>query len=234
MKSFSRLTGISILFVVLTLNLFTLSAYAWDTRSKITSVENANGETVLTINVDFGDMTSRPDASHHPTSFEVRTSTDGKNWTPRAAVPITTIPPSQFFDLTYILGKLTVTTMVQARVDCSIHGLSEWSPSTPFAIAKETTSTTTSTTTTSTTSPTTTSTSTSTSSTTTTSQTTTSSSTTVSSSTSSSTTSSASETVTGGYAPSYELYVIGIVVIIVVAAVGFMMYRRSKAPATSK
>ena len=207
MKSYSRFAGISILLFILTLNLFTLSAYAWDIRSKITSVENVNGETVLTINVDFGDMTSRPDASHHPASFEVRTSSDGTNWTPRAAVPITTIPLGQFFDLTYNLEKLTATTMVQSRVTCSLHGPSDWSPITPFAIAMQMTSTTTSST----------------------------SSTAVSSSTStsSSTSSSVSETMTSGYALSYELYVIGIVAV-VVAAVGFMMFRKSKASTATK
>jgi len=62
MKSFSRLTGISILFILLTLNLFTLSAYAKEDSSVEVLLDGYDGVTPLTaslINSSFKTLESK-------------------------------------------------------------------------------------------------------------------------------------------------------------------------------
>jgi len=73
-------------------------------------------------------MSDPPTASHHPTDFQVRTSTDGSSWTEQAVVHITSIPTTTVFTVTYSLGKVTGDLQAQARLNCSVHGWSSWGP----------------------------------------------------------------------------------------------------------
>ena len=104
------------------------SAYAWNSSSQITNSLDGSGNTVLTIRFDFSQMSDPPTASHHPTDFQVRTSTDGSSWTEQAVVHITSIPSTTVFTVTYSLGKVTGDLQVQARLNCNVHGWSSWGP----------------------------------------------------------------------------------------------------------
>jgi hypothetical protein len=218
MGNYLRIVRLSTLGFLLIFTVGTLNAYGWDSRSNITSTIDASGETVITIGVDYIEMTATPSAGHHPIEFQVRTSPDGSQWTELTEVPITTIPP-RFFNLTNNLGKIGKTTYVQARVDCNIHGWSQWGPATPVLTTAQPTITLNSTTTT-------------TSSSTTTSSVTVS---TTSSSTTSSTTSTTSSSSQTSTSTSYssalgigilDIYMVGIVIVIIAAVVGIITYRR--------
>jgi hypothetical protein len=104
------------------------SAYAWDSSPQITNSLDGSGNTILTIQFDFSQMSDPPTAGHHPTDFQVRTSTDGSSWTEQVIVPITSIPATTIFTVTYSLGKVTGDLQVQARLNCNIHGWSSWGP----------------------------------------------------------------------------------------------------------
>jgi len=104
------------------------SAYAWNSSPQITNSLDGSGNTVLTIRFDFSQMSDPPTASHHPTDFQVRTSTDGSSWTEQAVVHITSIPSTTVFTVTYSLGKVTGDLQVQARLNCNVHGWSSWGP----------------------------------------------------------------------------------------------------------
>jgi hypothetical protein len=104
------------------------SAYAWSSSPQITNSLDGSGNTVLTIQFDFSQMSDPPTASHHPTDFQVRTSTDGSSWTEQAVVHIPSIPATTVFTVTYSLGKVTGDLQAQARLNCNVHGWSSWGP----------------------------------------------------------------------------------------------------------
>jgi hypothetical protein len=103
-------------------------AYAWSSSPQITSSLDGSGNTVLTIQFDFSQMSDPPTATHHPTDFQVRTSTDGSSWTEQSPVHLTPTPTTTVFTVTYSLGKVSGVVQVQARLNCSIHGWSSWGP----------------------------------------------------------------------------------------------------------
>jgi hypothetical protein len=104
------------------------NAYAWSSSPQITSSLDGSGNTILTIQFDFSQMSDPPTASHYPTDFQVRTSTDGSSWTEHPSVHIASIPTTTVFTVTYPLGKATGVIQVQARLNCSVHGWSSWGP----------------------------------------------------------------------------------------------------------
>jgi hypothetical protein len=227
MGNYLRIATLSTLGFMLIFAVGILNAYGWDTRSNITSTTDASGETIITIAVDYIEMTATPSAGHHPTEFQIRTSPDGSQWTELTEVPINTIPP-RFFNLTYNLGNIDETTYVQARVDCSIHGWSQWGPTTPVAITAQPTITLNSTTTTTTTSSNTTTSSTTVS---TTSSSTTSSTTSTTSSSSQTSTTTLYGSTSGIGIP--DIYIVGIAAVIIAAVLGFIAYRRMGSKRTS-
>jgi len=104
------------------------NAYAWSSSPQITYSDDGSGNTVLTIQFDFSQMSNPPSASHFPTEFQVRTSTDGSSWTELSPVAISPTPTTTVFTETYNLGSVSGTIQVQARLMCSIHGWSNWGP----------------------------------------------------------------------------------------------------------
>jgi hypothetical protein len=104
------------------------SAYAWDSSPQITNSLDASGDTVLTIQFDFSQMSDPPSASHFPTDFQVRTSTDGSSWTELSSVQIAPTPTTTIFTVTENIGHVIDTIQVQARLKCNIHGWSSWGP----------------------------------------------------------------------------------------------------------
>jgi hypothetical protein len=103
-------------------------AYAWDSSPAITNSLDASGNTILTIQFNFSQMSDPPTASHYPTDFQVRTSTDGASWTELSSVQIAPTPTTTIFTVTENIGHVTGTIQVQARLKCSIHGWSSWGP----------------------------------------------------------------------------------------------------------
>lgn len=104
------------------------SAYAWTSSPQITSSLNGSGETVLTIQFDFSQMSDPPSATHYPTDFQVRTSTDGSSWTELSPVQIVPTPTTTTFTVTQNIGLVSGTLQVQARLRCNTHGWSSWGP----------------------------------------------------------------------------------------------------------
>lgn len=104
------------------------SAYAWNSSPQIMSSGDGSGDTILTITFDFSQMSDPPTASHYPTEFQVRTSTDGMSWTELSLVPLSPTPATTKFTVTYNLGPVSGTPQVQARLNCSVHGWSSWGP----------------------------------------------------------------------------------------------------------
>lgn len=106
------------------------NAYAltWDASPQITPSVDSSGNTILTIQFNFSQMSDPPTSSHYPTEFQVRTSTDGSSWTELPSVPISPTPTTTVFTETYNLGKVSGTIQVQARLKCNIHGWSIWGP----------------------------------------------------------------------------------------------------------
>jgi len=103
-------------------------AYAWSSSSQITPSLDGSGNTVLTIQFDFSQMSDPPSSGHYPTEFQVRTSTDASSWTELPPVPISPTPTTTVFTETYNLGQVSGTPQAQARVYCNIHGWSTWGP----------------------------------------------------------------------------------------------------------
>jgi hypothetical protein len=122
----------SVLFAVALLAILGLSVYpsafAWSSQPQITYSTDASQHTILTIQFDFSQMSDPPSAGHYPTDFQVRTSTDGNQWTELPAVPITSRPSTTVFSVTYDLGQVSGTVQVQARLRCNVHGWSNWGP----------------------------------------------------------------------------------------------------------
>jgi hypothetical protein len=104
------------------------SAYAWGSSPQITHSLDASGNTVLTIQFNFSEMSDPPTTGHYPTRFQVHTSTGGPLWTELPPVAITPTPKTTVFTVTYNLGRVSGTIDVQARLECSIHGWSDWGP----------------------------------------------------------------------------------------------------------
>ena len=104
------------------------NTYAWSSSTQITHSVDGSGNTILMIQFDFSQMSDPPTASHFPTDFQVRTSTDGSSWTELPAVAISPTPTTTVFSETYNLGAVSGTIQVQARLKCSIHGWSTWGP----------------------------------------------------------------------------------------------------------
>jgi hypothetical protein len=104
------------------------NAYAWNSSPQITNSLDGSGNTILTIQFDFSQMSDPPTGSHYPTDFQVRTSTDGSTWTEQTPVHITPTPTTTVFTLTYPLGVVSGVIQVQARLRCTIHGWSSWGP----------------------------------------------------------------------------------------------------------
>ena len=104
------------------------NAYAWSSSTQITNSLDSSGNTILTIQFDFAQMSDPPTASHYPTDFQVRTSTDGSSWTEQSPVHLTTAPTTTVFTVTDSLGMISGVIQVQARLRCNIHGWSTWGP----------------------------------------------------------------------------------------------------------
>lgn len=104
------------------------NAYAWSSSPQITNSLDGSGNTILTIQFDFSQMSDPPTGSHHPTDFQVRTSTDGSSWTEQSPVQITPTPTTTVFTVTYPLGMVSGVIQVQTRLRCIIHGWSSWGP----------------------------------------------------------------------------------------------------------
>jgi len=104
------------------------NVYAWTSSPQITYSVDGSGDAILTIQFDFSQMSDPPTPSHHPTEFQVRTSTDGSSWTELPAVAISPTPTTTVFTETYNLGAVSGSIQVQARLMCSIHGWSTWGP----------------------------------------------------------------------------------------------------------
>jgi len=119
--------AVVVLFATLGLAVFP-KAYAWTSSPQITSSLDSSENTILTIQFDFSQMSDPPTASHYPTDFQVRTSTDGSSWTEQSPVHLTPTPTTTVFTVTYPLGKVSGVIQVQARLNCSIHGWSSWGP----------------------------------------------------------------------------------------------------------
>lgn len=126
------MSGKSILALVVLLTTIALvyypSAYAWTSSPQITDSLDDSGNTILTIQFDFSQMSNPPTGSHYPTDFQVRTSTDGSSWTEQPPVQITPTPTTTVFTVTYSLGIVGGVIQVQARLRCIIHGWSSWGP----------------------------------------------------------------------------------------------------------
>jgi hypothetical protein len=104
------------------------NAYAWSSSTQITNSLDGSGNTILTIQFDFAQMSDPPTASHYPTDFQVRTSTDGFSWTEQSPIHLTTTPTTTVFTVTDSLGMISGVIQVQARLRCNIHGWSTWGP----------------------------------------------------------------------------------------------------------
>jgi len=103
-------------------------AYAWSSSPQITVSLDGSGNTILTIQFDFSQMSDPPSAGHRPTEFQVRTSGDGSSWTELPPVTMSPTPTTTTFAVTYNLGVVSGTPLVQARLGCNIHGWSNWGP----------------------------------------------------------------------------------------------------------
>jgi len=104
------------------------NVYAWSSSPQITPSLDGSGNTILTIQFDFSQMSDPPSSGHFPTDFQVRTSTEGITWNELPAVPISPTPTTTVFTETYNLGSVSGTVQVQAKLHCSIHGSSSWAP----------------------------------------------------------------------------------------------------------
>jgi len=127
----SRRSALAVIAVLVTLGLvFYPNAYAltWDSSPQITPSLDSSGNTILTIQFNFSQMSDPPTSSHYMTDFQVRTSSDGSSWTELPSVPISPTPMTTVFTETYNLGKVSGTIQVQARLKCNIHGWSIWGP----------------------------------------------------------------------------------------------------------
>jgi hypothetical protein len=116
-----------VLFAVLGLAVYP-KAYAWDSSPQISNSLDDSGNTILTIQFNFSQMSDPPTGSHYPTGFQVRTSTDGSSWTELSPVQISPTPTTTIFTVTENIGHVSGTIQVQARLNCSIHGWSSWGP----------------------------------------------------------------------------------------------------------
>lgn len=104
------------------------SVYAWGSSPLITASTDGSGNTILTIQFSFAEMSDPPTEMHHPIAFQVRTSADGSTWTELAPVDISPWPTTTVFTETFNLGMVSGTVQAQARLQCIIHGWSDWSP----------------------------------------------------------------------------------------------------------
>jgi len=123
-----QLVLVAVVLVVVVGLVFYPNVYAWGSSPQITTSQDGTGNTILTIQFSFAQMSDPPTSAHHPTDFQVRTSTDGSSWTELASVPISPWPTTTVFTETYNLGSVSGTLLVQARLKCSIHGWSDWGP----------------------------------------------------------------------------------------------------------
>jgi len=119
--------AVVVLFAALGLAVYP-KAYAWDSSPQITNSLDGSGNTILTIQFNFSQMSDPPTGSHHPTDFQVRTSTDGSSWTELSSVQISPTPTTTIFTVTENIGHVSGTIQVQARLKCSVHGWSSWGP----------------------------------------------------------------------------------------------------------
>lgn len=119
--------AIVVLFAALGLAVYP-KAYAWDSSPQITNSLDGSGNTILTIQFNFSQMSDPPTGSHYPTDFQVRSSTDGSSWTELSSVQILPTPSTTIFTVTENIGHVSGTIQVQARLKCSVHGWSSWGP----------------------------------------------------------------------------------------------------------
>lgn len=104
------------------------SVYAWSPSPQIKASVDGSGSTILTIQFSFAQMSDPPTATHHPIAFQVRISPDGSTWTELTPVQISPWPTTTVFTETYNLGIVSGTFQVEARLQCIIHGWSDWGP----------------------------------------------------------------------------------------------------------
>jgi hypothetical protein len=131
----NRLATITAVFLVTMLG-FGLypNVYAWNSAPQINPSQDTSGNTILTIQFSFAQMSDPPTSGHHPTDFQIRTSTEGSTWTELTSVPLSPIPTTTIFTVTYNLGHVNGQLQVEARLHCIIHGWSDWAPNPPMAI----------------------------------------------------------------------------------------------------
>ena len=119
----------AVVFLLITIALaYYPSAYAWGSSPQITNSLDDSGNTVLTIQFNFSEMSDPPTTGHYPTRFQVRTQTGGSSWTELPPVAIAPTPKTTMFAVAYNLGRVSGTIQVQARLECSVHGWSDWGP----------------------------------------------------------------------------------------------------------
>ena len=110
------------------------NVHAWKSSPQISHAQDASGNIILTIQFNFAQMSDPPSSGHHPTDFQVRTSTDGMTWTELSPVPLSPFPTTTIFTVTFNLGRVNGPIQVEARLNCVIHGWSDWAPNPPILI----------------------------------------------------------------------------------------------------
>lgn len=110
------------------------NVYAWNSTPQISHSQDASGNMILTIQFSFAQMSDPPTSGHHPTDFQVRTSADGSTWTELTPVPLSPFPTTTLFTVTFNLGHVNGPIQVEARLNCVIHGWSDWAPNPPVLI----------------------------------------------------------------------------------------------------
>lgn len=110
------------------------SVYAWGSSPQISYSTDGSGSTILSIQFSFAQMSNPPTQMHHPFQYQVRISTDGSSWTELPPISISPWPTTTVFTETYNLGSVSGTVQAQARLDCIIHGWSDWGPDPPVPV----------------------------------------------------------------------------------------------------
>ena len=131
----NKLTVITAALLIVTLGFAVYpNVYAWASSPQITHSKDGSGNTILSIQFSFAQMSDPPTSGHHPTDFQVRTSSDGSTWTELTPVPLSPTPTTTIFRVTYNLGHVNSSIQVEARLNCVIHGWSDWAPNPPVVV----------------------------------------------------------------------------------------------------
>ena len=132
----SKMQTTSVILLIVTIgSILYPNVYAWNSSPQISHSLDVSGNTILTIQFNFAQMSDPPTSGHHPTDFQVRTSVDGSTWIGLSSVPLSPIPTATIFEVTYDLGHVAGPIQVEARLNCVIHGWSDWAPNPPALIS---------------------------------------------------------------------------------------------------